>query len=212
MKDLYILGSGGHAIEVYFLAKRIGIWNIKGMLDIEDKDPVVIGSDKVPVINESFIDNLLPEKTCLAIGIAGSNKIIKKMIDQFSGKFEFPNLIDPSVIIDLSFVKLGKGNILTANNTFTADIKIGSFNVFNIGGVFHHEVVIGDGNIFAPSTNICGGVKIGNFNYFGVKCTILQYLNVGNSNLIGASSLVTKTIGDSKSLMGMPAEYLENKK
>lgn len=36
MKDLYILGAGGHAKEVYFLADRIGKWNIKGMLDLKE--------------------------------------------------------------------------------------------------------------------------------------------------------------------------------
>ena len=47
MKDLYILGAGGHAKEVYFLADRIGKWNIKGMLDINAGNALIISGKEV---------------------------------------------------------------------------------------------------------------------------------------------------------------------
>lgn len=192
MKDLYILGAGGHAKEVYFLADRIGKWNIKGMLDLKADKPIIIASKEIPVFPESILDKLNCENVCLVIGIAGSVNILKKMVSSYCQKFEFPNLIDPSVVSCLENIEIGVGNVIAPNNTITTALKIGSYNVFNIGSIVHHDVIIGDYNIFGPSVNISGGVEIGDYNYFGVKSTVLQYLKIGNNNLIGAASLVTK--------------------
>lgn len=210
MKDLYILGAGGHAKEVYFLADRIGKWNIKGMLDIKAAEPVIIASKEVPVFPESILDEMDSENVCLVIGIAGSVKILKKMVILYRERFEFPNLIDPSVVSCLENIKMGVGNVIAPNNTITTALQIGSFNVFNIGGVVHHDVVIGDYNIFGPSVNISGGVQIGDCNYFGVKSTVLQYLKLGDNNLIGAASLVTKDLESNLTVIGVPAK--EHKK
>ena len=206
MKDLYILGAGGHAKEVYFLAERIGKWNIKGMLDIVAAEPLEISSKEVPVYSESILEELNSENICLVIGIAGSVNNVKKIVTRYLDRFEFPNLIDPTVVSSIENISMGKGNIITPNNTITTAIQIGSFNVFNIGGVVHHDVVIGDYNIFGPSVNISGGVQIGNCNYFGVKATVLQYLKLEDNNLIGAASLVTKDVDSNMTLVGIPAK------
>ena len=70
MKDLYILGAGGHAKEVYFLAERIGTWNIKGMLDLNPAEPITISGKKVNVYSESILNDLKKGSVSLAIGIA----------------------------------------------------------------------------------------------------------------------------------------------
>lgn len=209
MKDLYILGAGGHAKEVYFLAERIGKWNIKGMLDLHASDPVIIAGKKVPVYSESILEELEGENICLVIGIAGSVKVLKNMVTRYSQRFDFPSLIDPSIVTCLQNIEIGEGNVISPNNTITTALKIGSYNVFNIGSVVHHDVTIGDYNIFSPSVNISGGVEIGNSNYFGVKSTVLQYLKIGDNNVIGAASLVTKNIGDGTTVVGVPAKTYE---
>jgi sugar O-acyltransferase (sialic acid O-acetyltransferase NeuD family) len=206
MKDLYILGAGGHAKEVYFLAERIGKWNIKGMLDIRAADPIIIAGKEIPVYSESSLDELNGENVCLVIGIAGSVKVLKKMVTRYRGKFEFPNLIDPSLVSCQENIVVGVGNVISPNNTITTSLKIGSYNVFNIGGVVHHDVVIGNYNIFCPSVNVSGGVEIGDSNYFGVKSTILQNIKIGNKNIIGGASLVINDIEDNSKVMGIPAK------
>jgi sugar O-acyltransferase (sialic acid O-acetyltransferase NeuD family) len=206
MKDLYILGAGGHAKEVYFLADRIGKWNIKGMLDLKPAKPIIIASKEVPVFPESMLDDLNSENVCLVIGIASSVNILKNMVSRYRERFEFPNLIDPSVVSCLVNIEIGVGNVIAPNNTITTALKVGSYNVFNIGSIVHHDVIIGDYNIFGPSVNISGGVEIGDRNYFGVKSTVLQYLKVGNNNLIGAASLVTKDLESDTTVLGVPAK------
>tara|TARA_B110000971_G_C20038716_1_gene516119 strand:+ start:5013 stop:5645 length:633 start_codon:yes stop_codon:yes gene_type:complete len=210
MKDLYILGAGGHAKEVYFLADRIGKWNIKGMLDINAGNALIISGKEVSVYDESIFDEIDCDNVCLVIGIAGSVKTLSKMVALYSRKFEFPNLIDPSVVYCKENIKIGVGNVIFPNNTITTAIEIGSYNILNIGSVIHHDVLIGDCNIFCPSINLSGGVNVGNSNYFGVKSTVLQYLKIGNDNIIGAASLVTKDLKNGITVMGVPAKNYKN--
>lgn len=208
MKEIYILGSGGFAKEVYTLISDIGRYTTKGFIDIEAKEPVQIGDKHLPVFAESYLDRL-NEKPALAIGV-GDPKLIQKLATRFGDKYEFPNLIHPSVIGHFEAISMQKGNIVTANCVFTTSIIIGSFNIFNLCTTVGHDVVIGDHNVINPAVNISGGVIIGSTNLLGVNATILQYKKIGSNSVVGAASLVTKDIEDNVLVVGLPAVKLKN--
>lgn len=207
MKDIYIIGCGGLAKEIYFLLRTIGGYNLKGFINHEKVDDIIFKTNVVPVILESeFLKFANNNNTNLAIGI-GNPKIIMKIIKKFNG-FSFPNLIHPSVLADFENNEMGIGNIFAANVIMTTNIKIGNFNIFNWLVSVGHDVLIGDFNVINPSVNISGGVKIGNANLLGVNCTILQYRTIGDGSVIGASSLVTKDVLDSMTVVGVPANVM----
>lgn len=208
MKKIYILGSGGFAKEVYSLISDIGGYAPEGFIDIEEKEPVQVGNEQLPVFAESYLDRL-EERPALAIGV-GDPRLIRKLTTRFGDKYEFPNLIHPSVIGHFKGISMQKGNIITANCVFTISITIGSFNIFNLCTTIGHDVVIGDHNVINPAVNISGGVTIGNANLLGVNATILQYKRIGNDSVIGASSLVTKDVEDNVLVVGLPAVKLKN--
>lgn len=208
MKDLYIIGCGGFAKEVYFLAKVIGSYNIKAFINNVKAEPIVFAEEIIPVIEEQDFFKLTKDNICLAFGI-GDPKLIQKLSSNFFG-YDFPNLIHPTVIGDFSNIIMGRGNILTANVTLTTCIEIGNFNVFNLMTTVGHDVLIGDFNVINPSVNISGGVVIGNANLIGVSATILQYKNIGNHSTVGASSLVVKNVPDNVTVIGVPAKQFLN--
>ncbi|MCW3467952.1 acetyltransferase [Chitinophaga nivalis] len=202
MQEIYILGAGGFAKEVYFLITQIGGYDIRGFVDIKAGDPIKIGKTMVPVWGEADIAD--KKGAALAIGI-GQPKIIKKLAAAFGEGFYFPNLIHPGVIIDEDNVTFGRGNILTANVVFTTGITVGSFNIFNLATTVGHDVVIGDHNVFNPCVAISGFVKIGDTNLIGVKATILEGKTVGSQSIVGAAGLVLKDVPDNVTVVGVPA-------
>lgn len=208
MKDLYIIGCGGFAKEVYFLARVIGGYTVKAFINHVKAEPVVFAGETIPVIEEQEFLQLSKDNICLAFGI-GDPKLIKMLSDTFSD-YDFPNLIHPNVTGDFCNIKMGRGNILTANVTFTTCIEIGNFNVFNLMTTVGHDVLIGDYNVINPSVNISGGVVIGNVNLIGVSATILQYKSIGNHSIVGASSLVVKNVPDDVTVIGVPAKQFLN--
>ncbi|AGC78682.1 sugar O-acyltransferase (sialic acid O-acetyltransferase NeuD family) [Nonlabens dokdonensis] len=208
-KDYYIIGSGGFAKEVYFLADQCldETNRFKGFIDYKPVNNFVHARGKrLPVIDEDlFLNNVDPNNDINLYFGVGDPKLLNKLSKTFEN-YLFPNLIHPTVIFDSSSVRFGKGNILTSGCILTVDIQIGSFNIFNLSSTIGHDVNIGDCNIFNPVTNISGQVEIGSNNLFGVNSTVLQLLTVGDNNIVGASSLLTKSIENNSVMVGIPAK------
>lgn len=204
-KAIYIVGSGGHAKEVYFLLKEIGQYELKGFVDLLKKEPLQFSEREFRIITEEeFLLKETPDTTMLAIGI-GEPKVIKAIAKRFNA-FSFPNLIHPSVIYDKDNVKMGNGNIITAGVVLTTCINIGDMNVFNRLTTVGHDTIIGNYNVINPSACISGGVEIGSTNLIGAGATVLQYKKIGNNSVIGAAALVTKDVRDEIIVIGVPAK------
>jgi len=210
MEEIYILGSGGFAKEVYFLIKEINKYDVIALIDTKEKKDIVFFEKSIPIISEkSFLNQKHETLPLLAIGL-GDPKLIQKLSEKFKD-FEFPNLIHPNVVYDKNNITMGSGNILTPGVIMTTNITIGNFNIFNLSVTIGHDVKIGDGNIFNPSVNISGQVTIGSANLFGVGSVVLQEKSIGNNSILGALSLLTKSMGDNLVMVGVPAKELNRK-
>ena len=148
----------------------------------------------------------IDDKVVLFNGI-GNPDLINKIHLKFK-EYNFPNLIYPGVLADLSTLKIGFGNIITPNCILTVDIVIGNFNIINLSTTIGHDTQIGDYNVINPGSNISGSVTIGDSNLLGTNCTILQGVSIGSYNKIGASSMVNKPIVDHQTWVGIPAKPL----
>lgn len=208
--NYYIIGNGGFAKEVFFLASEVldQEWYFKGFIDYKpEKDTASIGKQAYPVYDEeSFLLQHDRKDAVIFFGIGDPIKI-EKIAKKFNG-FKFPNLIHPSVVYHQPSISLGEGNIIAAGCILTVDIQIGSFNIFNLNTTIGHDAVIGNGNVFNPGVNVSGGVRIGNFNLVGTNATILQYLTLGDNNTLGASCLLTKSVESDTLIVGVPGKKI----
>lgn len=204
MKEIYILGAGGFAKEIYFLITQIGGYVVKAFIDLKTSPDTMmpIGKTSIPVLGEEQLDDL--KDICLAIGV-GDPRLNKKITNRFGHRFEFPNLIHPAAIGDFSNIAMGQGNIICAGCNLTTEIELGSFNILNLSVIVGHDVVIGSNNVINPCACISGGVQIGDCNLIGVHATILQYKHIGNNSVVGAASLVMNNVGDGITVAGNPA-------
>jgi sugar O-acyltransferase (sialic acid O-acetyltransferase NeuD family) len=212
MKDLVIVGAGGFAREVAFLVGEINRakleWNLLGFLDL---DPAKTGSEVGPysiVGTDQFLEDHSRELH-VVIGI-GTPQIIRRVAEQVRllEHLRFPNLIHPTVIMDVGRVRFNQGNIVCAGNIFTTDIEIGSFNIINLNCTIGHDICIGNYNVMNPGTNLSGGVVIGDACLLGTGATILQYKKIADSAIVGAGAVVTKDVDAGITVVGSPAKPL----
>ena len=207
--EYYILGAGGFAKEVCFLANELLDENhhFMGFIDFKPLDKIITvrGQEENVIDEEYFFKHIkASEKINIYNGIGDP-----KLLDKFSKIFKnysFPNLIHPNFVGDRRSIQLGIGNIITAGCVFTVDIQIGSNNIFNLNTTIGHDTIIGDCNVFNPGVNISGNVKIGDRNLFGTNSTVLQMLHINDDNILGASSLATKNINNNSIMIGVPAK------
>jgi sugar O-acyltransferase (sialic acid O-acetyltransferase NeuD family) len=213
--EIFIIGSGGFAKEVLWLIEEINARNKKysfsGFIDFKPKfNSISIADNSYPVFDEDeWLNQYLNNSTQISVAIGiGNPKTIKNVSDKFK-HFNFPNLIHPSFKSHLQTAKLGNGNIITAGCIFTVNIKIGSFNIFNLNTTIGHDVNIGNGNVINPGCNISGGISIGNFNLLGTNSTLLQNITLGDNSILGAASLANKNIESNKVCVGVPAKIIK---
>lgn len=213
MKDIAIFGAGGFGREVACIIKRINkitpTWNIIGFFD--DNEALKGARNEYGEVLGGMSElNSWDKELSIAVGI-GSPRAVFAVIQKITNdNIDFPNLIDPTVVInDSDNYSLGKGNIFAANCIISIAVSVGDFNTFNNNTVLGHDDVIGSYNSFMPNVNISGGVKIGDRNFFGVKSTVLQYLKVGDDTTIGGNALVIRNTKDGYLYMGNPAKKIE---
>lgn len=210
MKQLYIVGAGGAAKEIYLLIKQINkvnpLYNFKGFIDVSSNRFLHIGENRYDVINElDFLTNYNNDLS-IVFGLGDVNKL-KKIVELYkrNKNISFPNIIHPNVNLDAS-VFAGVGNIIASHCVLTVDIFIGDFNYINRGVHIGHDSRLNSYNVINPCSVISGGVNIGDENLVGTNATILQYLSIGSNNKIGAGAVVTKNIENNSCMIGVPAK------
>lgn len=208
MEEIYIIGSGGFAKEVYFLIKEIKKYHFMGFVDKNPSDNFIkLKNEILPVIDEDFfLRNIKLTNVVFGIG----NPITIEIFSKKYSNYNLPNIIHTSFVGDMTNILMGKGNVITAGVIFTTNIEIGSFNIFNINMTVGHDTKIGSCNVFNPSVNISGNCTIGDRNLFGVGSIILENKVVGDCNVIGASALLLSNIDDNCLYVGVPAKNKKN--
>lgn len=210
MKDIAIYGAGGFGKEVasMILNKINAIeptWNIVGFFD----DGIEVGTE-ISHFGKCLggLDVVNSWKTPLSIAFAiGSAAVLKKLVSNIDNpNIDYPNLIHPNCdFADLESMKMGRGNVIMKNVTFSCDVTIGDFNQFNSLSALAHDVKVGSFNIFMPLTRVSGETVIGDSNFFGINSIILQQIKIGNETRIGANSVLMTKTKDGSLYMGNPA-------
>lgn len=211
-KALVIIGAGGFAREVQWLAEEINScmpqWELLGFIDddIRKKGQVING---LPILGdmEWFSEHSEPVNVAFAVGNPSGRK---KLVERFSRNLNagFPNLIHPSVKLSSS-VHMGTGNIICSGALFTTNIELGSFNIINLGCTVGHDVFVGDYCTIAPAANISGNVRINNMCEIGTNSCIIQNVSIGETSTIGAGSVVIRDIPPGCTAVGVPAKPIK---
>jgi sugar O-acyltransferase (sialic acid O-acetyltransferase NeuD family) len=212
MKPLYIIGTSGFAKEVGQLAGLINAtqsrWN---RIEYLAEDERKIGAE-LPYGRVTSTDDLLSreEEADIAIGI-GRPKIRQSIAENLLNRpwLSAPNLIHPRSQFDPNWAQLGKGNILTCGTVFTCDIVVGDFNVFNLNCTIGHDVRIGSYSVINPGCNISGGIQLGDRCLLGTGVQIIENLSIVSDTTVGAGALVSKSITEPGTYVGVPARALK---
>lgn len=202
MKDLIIVCAGGFGREVYYMAKEIGKWNIKGFIDdnLHALDGVnialpIIGTikDWIPLENEVF-----------ALGVSNpkTKESIVRIMRAKGAKFE--TLISPRAnIIETAII--GEGSII--NGSVGDCVKIGVF-VNVMGSMIGQDSTIDDFSTTTGYTNIASA-HLGKRVLCGSHSVVLNGLKVGDDAYIFAGSIVFSKVKAGTKVFGNPAKRMD---
>ena len=192
MKDIILIGGGGHCKSVIDVIEQEGQFKIAGIVD----KPEFLGFD---ILGYSVIGNdsdlgILVKKYKYALVTVGQIKspILRMKLFELAKKsgFILPNIISPRAYIS-KYTTVGKGTIIMHDVLINADAQIGENCIINSKVLIEHDCSISNHCHISTSATINGGVIVKSGSFIGSGVTTKESIIIGKNSFIKAGSLVT---------------------
>jgi sugar O-acyltransferase (sialic acid O-acetyltransferase NeuD family) len=198
MKEVIIIGSGGHGAElddyIYYNSKHGGVeYKILGYLD-DNPDNYSSYSFSAPLLG-GVKDHNVRKDIFYIMGIANL-KYRQRFVEQYlKDGAKFLGITHASAYISRSS-RIGSGVIIGPHANLGPNTSIGDFSVVNSRSSIGHDTVVGKYNFISPNVCFSGFSKIGDGNLFGINSATIPEVQIGNNNKIMAGMVVERNIGN----------------
>lgn len=199
---LSLVGAGGHARCLVPLLMQLKL-EVEGIYDnsfTPNANEIIEG---IPV--KGFIEDV--SKDSKIVISKGNCTDLKYLSNQFSSQLYAENLVHGSAVVESKAI--GTNNQILALSYISATSEIGNSNIIYSQSVIEHEVILGNYNVITVNVSLCGRVKVGNSCFFGAGSTVLPGVKICDNVTIGAGAVVTKTIDEAGTYVGIPAKRIK---
>lgn len=212
MKNIVIIGSGGHAkVVADILLKRKEVLkeelNIIGFLDDNFQNLEYREIFNIPILGNLELIEEFKNKDYEYIIAIGNNLIRKKIAEKYSNLIYY-TAIHPTAVIG-NRVTIEEGTVVMANVVINSYSKIGKHCILNTSCVIEHDNEIKDYVHISPNATLCGGVVIKEKSWIGAGSNIKQGMIVGKNVVVGAGTVVIRDIENSVTTVGNPARIVK---
>lgn len=201
MKQVIILGAGGHAAEIdeYILYnKKYSSENnieVIGFLD-DDENSYNRYQFSAPFLG-SIRDHQV-RKNCFYIMAIANMNYRKPIVEKYLEKgARFTSIIHASAYISPS-ARLGEGVVIGPMANIGPNVVVGNFTLINSRCSLGHDTLIGNYNFISPNVCFSGFTKVGDSNLFGINSATIPGIKIGNNNKIAAGMVLHTDVGDNE--------------
>ncbi|MFS0836760.1 acetyltransferase [Paenibacillus sp. 1P03SA] len=214
MKDIIIIGAGGHGRETAQLIKDINenqpAWKLLGFIDdrAELQGKQVNGIDVIGTISRLADPLLTHAHLICAIGDSRIRRHIITKIDAIHSSYKYATLIHPTAVVG-ERVRIGEGTMICAHCVITTDIVIGRHVIVNYCSSIGHDSLLEGEVTVLPGARISGSVHLGKGSSIGSGAVVLPGINVGEETIVGAGAVVTAPLPARSTAVGVPAKVIK---
>jgi len=192
MKNIILIGGGGHCKSVIDVIEQEGRFEIIGIVD----KPELLGSNVLgySVIGNDSDLNSLAKKYQYALITVGQIKSPLLRIKLFNlavkAGFTLPNIISSNAYVS-KHSSIGNGVVVMHNAIVNASASIGDNCIINSKALIEHDCTISKHCHISTNATINGGVTIESGCFIGSSATTKELITIGENSFIKAGSLVT---------------------
>ncbi|WP_115131486.1 acetyltransferase [Synechococcus sp. N26] len=191
MKQLLLVGCGGHARSLIELIESSAEWQIHGLVGLPDQvgnsilGYRVIGcDDDLPSLREEC------QAVVVAIGQLPDSAPRVSLVQQLEQLgFQFPVVISPHAVVS-RYAQLGPGTTVGHGVIINAAAVVGNHCIINSRALIEHDVHIDDHCHVSTGVLVNGGVHIGSHSFIGSGAMIREGLTFPRFTTIGAGQRV----------------------
>jgi len=191
MKELLLIGGGGHCRSVIDVIEQEGIFSIAGVIDKPEFLGEIISGYHV-IGNDSDLEQLA-QKYNYAFITVGQIKSPKLRINLFK-RAEESGFIMPSIVSPRAYISrhatIDEGSVIMHDAIVNTNARIGKNCIINTKSLIEHDSVIEDHCHISTNTTINGGVVIGKGSFIGSGSITREGVKINANSFIKAGSVV----------------------
>ena len=191
MKNIILIGGGGHCKSVIDVIEQEGKFKIAGIVDKPELlSSKVLGYSVIG--NDSDLSSLVKKYQCALITV-GQIKSPDLRIKLFSLAnkvgFFLPSIISPRAYVSKHAV-VGKGTIVMHDVLINTNAKIGDNCIINTKSIVEHGSNIGDHCHISTNAVINGDVVVGSGSFIGSGAVTKEGIRINDNFFAKAGSVV----------------------
>ena len=193
MKDIILIGGGGHCKSVIDVIEQEGRFKIAGIVD----KPELLGSKLFGYLiigNDSDLDDLA-KKYQYALVTVGQIKspLLRIKLFELAVKsgFILPTVVSPRAYLS-KHAMVDKGSIIMHDALINANAKVGENCIINSKALIEHDVIIENHCHISTGSIINGGTIVRNNTFFGSNSVAKEDIIVKKQSVIGGGVAVLK--------------------
>lgn len=196
MKDIILVGFGGHAKSTIDCIEKTGQYKIIGYTDIEPNKPyrdyLYLGNDAV--LSQYFEKGI--KYAFISVGYMGKGDLRHRLYKKLKEiGYVLPTIIDGSAQI-ADDVQIGEGCFVGKGAIINSNTVIGKMCIINTGAIIEHDCIVDDFSHISVGSVLCGNVKVGRASFVGANATVIQGRTIGNKCIIGAGEILRTDLED----------------
>ena len=191
MKDIVLIGGGGHCKAVIDVIEQEGLFNIVGIID----KPELLGKNVLgyPIIGNDSELNILVKRcknTLITIGQIRSPLPRINLFDTvLKLGFTLPSIVSPRAYIS-QHAYIGIGSIIMHDAVVNAGAIIGDNCIINTKSIVEHGSNIGNHCHISTNAVINGDVVVGNGSFIGSGAISKESIRIGDNYFAKAGSVI----------------------
>jgi sugar O-acyltransferase (sialic acid O-acetyltransferase NeuD family) len=213
VERLAIIGDGGFAREVFFLAQEIsgaGAGFEVAAFIVKDAaaETTLLGC---PLFSDRDIGELGDISFVTGIGQPALKRKVVEMILERSPNARFATLVHPNTVAATDplygdqALKIGPGVVVAAGNLMTTNIRLGSHAHLNLDCTVGHDTVIEEFVTISPGVHISGNVHVEAGAFIGTGASLIEGVRIGRDAVVGAAACVIRDVDPGTTVVGIPA-------
>jgi sugar O-acyltransferase (sialic acid O-acetyltransferase NeuD family) len=209
MKDLILIGGGGHCAACIDVIESEGRYRIKGILDVPEKTgssilayPIIGTDSEIPIYAQDGCDFLI------TIG-QNTDPIlrIQKFEEIKSAGAAVVSLVSPRAYLAKE-AEIGEGSITMHDVLIGPRARIGKNCIINTKALIEHDAIIGDHCHISTGALVNGSCRVGGSCFIGSGAVLRDGVSICAGTVIGAATVLHKSIDEPGIYVGNPVRRL----
>jgi sugar O-acyltransferase (sialic acid O-acetyltransferase NeuD family) len=193
MKNIYLIGGGGHCQSVIDVVETTGLFKISGIFDKKENvgkkvfDYQIIGDDSeiTKYVNK---DNFF----LITLGQIKSAELRRDLFIKLTSQgAQWATVISPNSYVSKR-AEVGPGTAVLHNVVINAGARIGKNCIINTSSLIEHGSLIGDHCHVATAAVVNGDCRIGGESFIGSQSVLRQGLHLPAKSFVQAGQFINK--------------------